>query len=1056
MSRSKVSTASVAGERRRARAGGQAVAWLAAFITIVASTAAAQPDGEEGVVEIHAKFSGWSVEARRALAEGFRKKHPDTIVQLPEAGPGVIAFAKGEVDLWLNMIPAGAFSSEGPELQKPEPIVLGYVAMAAFVHPSHDLESISMPALRRIVGSRTPTLWSEVGSRRRDFVRIWSSPGNLDILYSLKYDHQTGEEIRVQPEQQDPARIAEAERLRREVERLGFRERVLARLLEDRSGLAILRYDRDRAQSGLQPLAVRPAAGADAVPLTPRTVGEGRYEARLVCCAYVHPDASAAAKDFVEWLQGDEAGRILARHYIFRADNIKHAPSIIATARPRRSYERRAFEGAIDGAVAVLPTRLISRYFLMTSDSHQAAYEHAILEGIAADGRLDMVDRASIEAALRERELSLSGLVKRAEDPKPIVAADVIVLPRIVTNSAQTELWLTALHPPTASTLDELRLGIDPADPLTFDKPLEQIVAAWWPGVLRSLEQIRTQSRWIVAPIMPADIDQAGEVIVAERRLRGILRSADEVALVDGPVLTATQRELVMNLMGLSRDRQGGFAPSFDYLVDGEMIDERTLLLTVRNRGYEPIARQRFTDNEGAARLDAATRWLKARVTEASKPDGTAESAIGDSWAKLQARVKYRRALDLERWITIWDLLHIEHHAVRPEKTPSFRLMQDQHAASVIAASFERFRRDAMRLAPDAAARILEGVSINAPAQSMRYESTRLLFVDGEQLSPAVRRDLAGQWARYARRLAELYTPLHRSIAERAKTTSDRFSGSTTSFQPLEPQLDALRRTFWDEVHRASQFDPTWPDPMDRIVSSWSRVTRNDVSPWVDQPPTTQFDAMRYFIDTFPDADRYPSLLLNYGQLAVRFAKRVDRNLPSTVDRKRVQRRYFEEGIDAYLRFCGEFVVRNERELPHLKGEFRFQHYDHLLYYIFEYARIVQPDARTRRQLIERWAEAFDGSPELAPPSGFVRLMLHAGLGEYEQFMALLRKLQRAQPDSSKMPWRGPNDAKRRSNQSSAVANALAKAMPYITGDHEEANRLREWLEGKRDLEALP
>ncbi len=290
------------------------------------------------------------------------------------------------------------------------------------------------------------------------------------------------------------------------------------------------------------------------------------------------------------------------------------------------------FDAKVEGSLAVLPTLRLSTYYLMVGQSHQAAYEQSIFESLAADGRLKPVERAQLAKAMQERELQL------AESPQaanaPMIAADVLVFSWIASRGGQGLLHVQAVHAPTTALLGEIELPIDAGHPLQFTPPLGEMLARWWPGVLRALVNARTRPVWTVVDVFagqaecaktapgprrgPVDAD-AGQAELA-KAAAAIRRGLDEALAAEPTVFHAapvplggTQQESLLWRMGLSQSMGGGFCRAADYLVDARLSAPGKLELRLRGSDSQVAARTVLSEPDQAKLVATAKAWLAAR-----------------------------------------------------------------------------------------------------------------------------------------------------------------------------------------------------------------------------------------------------------------------------------------------------------------------------------------------------------------------------------------------------------------------------------------------------------
>jgi hypothetical protein len=301
--------------------------------------------------------------------------------------------------------------------------------------------------------------------------------------------------------------------------------------------------------SGLKVLKIGADASSARGP-SPEAVASGAYPVALPVSVLVHPKASPAAKDFAAWLQSREAAEVLAKHSIYSKALAKRAGT--ATMFPATE----PYKGAIAGAVSVLPPEVLNPYILTVKESHLAAYEDAIYSAIAADNRLNIVNRSELRKIWRERQYAL---LSGESDFKPAVSADVFAAPAVVLAGSSSRLRIQFFYGPTASLLDEISVPIDPSAPVRFDVPLEETVAAAWQKVLTRLSQARTRPKWAVLGVYSATEKTMAQAAGIESALQEMLAMDEGVFLSQTFDLEAAQQEMLMAMMGTGRPVYGSF-----------------------------------------------------------------------------------------------------------------------------------------------------------------------------------------------------------------------------------------------------------------------------------------------------------------------------------------------------------------------------------------------------------------------------------------------------------------------------------------------------------------
>jgi len=420
------------------------------------------------------------------------------------------------------------------------------------------------------------------------------------------------------------------------------RTKMLEQAAADPKLMAFMALDEKLSSSGVKILPVRFDGGPPVAP-TINSVLSGEYRYRICMLLAIHPKASEAARAFAQELLGTEFARELEEHdyyWISRESKWQAAPAT-ESIWPALAAETQRLE--ISGAAAVLPLQMMSKHFLLAGPNEQQAYELAVQDGIAADKRLKLVDRAELTRVLTERKLALEG--SGPQPDRPLIAADVIVLSRVVTEATKPYLLVQAYHSASGSCIGWLKLPIDPAKPTAFSVPLSQRVGQWWPGVLRNLAAAQTRPAWTVTGRQAASASDDASADKVRAAVRRELAGDERLFLAEFSPLADTQREVLMRLMGLTRP-SGGFAAQ--YVVDvmpGEsgkaslrILDGTTLrvLDQVVLAGNDPVGQ--------------AEVWLTSQVQRFIKPTALVTANPAEVQARRrQAQLELERGLELAK-----------------------------------------------------------------------------------------------------------------------------------------------------------------------------------------------------------------------------------------------------------------------------------------------------------------------------------------------------------------------------------------------------------------------
>lgn len=1007
-------------------------------------------------------------DAMREAANAYKREHTGAEFESLRQDRIVNNWFNGSVDLfathgWLYHIMKGATQQRFEQMSDGmSEHVLGYAPVVAVVHPDNPVDAISMDQLRLIRKMPRVVSWQELGWDEGGDVTRWIQ-GVFDTVWALQYD-ESGQAADVPDELKHPDEkkqqrtreemLAAGRQRAAQMKRSHTIDELLQAVAKDRRAIAIVKLDDKVLASGLKMLQVHAGDASKPVAMTPRAVADGTYPLRLAARLYVHPQASDAVKRFVTYLASDAGQAMLARHRIY---NRGHAPDLSITNTPGSEYTatwpdapavqpRPAWVGPIDGAVALLPTKMVSPYFLMAGAAHQELYEQAIFAGIAADGRLSLVDRQRMDALLRERQLQTLD-VQRQDTPGPLVAADILVVPTIMTRGANAFLRIVALHAPTAAVLDSLDVPLDGQRPARFDQPLDQIIRQWWPHVLSALHAARTQPRWHLFAATTSDLSLLESAQQTDGYLLAHLRSRHDVLSVAGPVISDTQREVLMRLIGMSRDRAGGFTPLFDYLVQGRQVTDTQLQLTVSDANFEPIESTTIVAKDGDDRLRQARQWLDAQMHKhrSRLSDGLADDSARRNGARLQSRMAWNAAMEL-------GFAYVDHIDKLTRYVPSAGGPQNVVDYAVARSRMERYARRSWtyRLAVEKL-----GGSTDALAPVPRWakpEKNHSTIAAPERiwLTDAKRRELIAQWTDAARQAANQYAT-QAAIVAKYKKQGLTLNASYDLKRPQATNVSNLHRQYWQHIERAGQLDPTWQRAAYMLATVSSAIRAPDVE--------SRFVYMKRYLADFPDSKSHEVMLYDFARFSLTVGEKMTdryRDVPPTVDRIRMQQQYMRQGLDAYFTFLQEYVLPDRMTGPYMPGKVRYQHYWHLLAWIERFLRQCNPSEDVQQQIIAAWAKRFDEHPTEAPHSDFVRLVALGVAEKHNAFFNLLADLQQRWPKPNGLPWSFVVQQRDRAYTYNCVGENVTRLISRIDGDQPMANMFDKWLHGKLAVSQLP
>ncbi|MBI5440018.1 MAG: phosphate ABC transporter substrate-binding protein [Deltaproteobacteria bacterium] len=252
------------------------------------------------VAVIQNKGSDTMVNLAQAWAEAYKKAAPSVEVEVSGGGSGVgiAALIKGAVDLAnasRNMKPKEIEEAKKNNGKVPKEFVVGYDALAIFVHKDNPLNEITMNQLAQIYaeGGRI-TKWSELGVRlpsgRDEIIRVsrQSSSGTYEFLRERvlkKKDFKLGS-----------------------LDLNGSKE--VVELVANTPG-AIAYSGMGYATRGIKMLGVAPKPGAPAVPPTVETTLDRSYPIARSLQMYTLGEPEGAVKEYLSWILSEPGQKIV-------------------------------------------------------------------------------------------------------------------------------------------------------------------------------------------------------------------------------------------------------------------------------------------------------------------------------------------------------------------------------------------------------------------------------------------------------------------------------------------------------------------------------------------------------------------------------------------------------------------------------------------------------------------------------------------------------------------------------------------------------------------------
>jgi hypothetical protein len=777
--------------------------------------------------------------------------------------------------------------------------------------------------------------------------------------------------------------------------------------------------------------------------------------------------AKPAAQQFFKWIQMPAAAEAIVETHLASSDaDYPFAPASLEVEGQRRVRQDAPPEtkepkplpprvDKIDGAVAVLPFASVSRYFLMADDSHRVFYEDKLFEVIEKDGRLTMVDRTQLKKTIEEQKLSL--LRTESLSKRPIIAAGVFVVPRLVTKENKAYFRIEAIHGASATSLGILEVPVDPADPMKFNPSLEKRIQAWWPWVLDTLRRVRTKPRWYVHDVTCEELDQVVTSDELLRHLRHQLQWDRRIAPANGPAMTLTQQERLLHLMGMSENRAGSFVPKYDYAVEGRLQPDGTLQMILRDAWFKRLAEKQFTQTDPTERLTAVQTWIKDQI--ASHPGriltDDASSELLKRWIHLQSRLEFNYACDLKDVYCGFESDSKTYHFENGKTGFNLVLILADRHADRHRAIYQSCMKAVRKLDPDA--KTPPEARIPSVDKLLDRKNTKTCYaVPGKKiLSKELARELVDHWLQKAADSAAKY---HRSaeLCKKLKAEGRKVEGLYSHRIANRKELNLVANRYWRHAQRVVQLDPMWEQgalPLlggEDIGGSWYGRSITFTGDAV-------LDARCFFLSRFPNSKHYETVLYDLSRNASTMGKLYPKYSPFSP--KQTAAKYSRMTIEAGMEFCRKYVLPNKIQSGYMPGESRYLHYRDLLYRIRLYFSKAGATPEHEEWAISLWkSQLGNDTAKGVPHSDFIRLAAAAEREDLKGFFKILRNLQQRWPDPGTLPWKHFNNDKE--NPSTYRVNCdLVIEMLQVFSYKMQAKydrQFRDWAEGKIATKDLP
>jgi len=328
-------------------------------------------------------------------------------------------------------------------------------------------------------------------------------------------------------------------------------------------------------------------------------------------------------------------------------------------------------------------------------------------------------------------------------------------------------------------------------------------------------------------------------------------------------------------------------------------------------------------------------------------------------------------------------------------------------------------------------ARLLDSATIE-----MRLRNAQLAILAGETLSAqdanalqaAARQWLAGQVARnkarpapastgvatddWARRQAQAEMEIARRLRNQIPgwrfDESGRFwtwTGPASVHRFPEDLAAAAEAAANRHFRRAAQLDPTLEEaayealPDLRVLGDYYASSNDgNVKSVADLWP------LERFLDAFPQSPRHCAVLTRLALLCTNLASKVA--LAPSADDTAVRSALYRKGLDGYALYMERYYLHGKAD----KTYHACMVFSHYLYHLQAYIELAPPSAREPDALVADWSRRFDGFPDKAPHSDFVRLMVFRHRNDRPAFLALLTKMQQRWPDPGHPQWSETKD----------------------------------------------
>lgn len=280
-----------------------AILIVAGLALVILAGCAPKGKGGHTRTVIQNKGSDTMVNIAQAWAEEYKKVRPDVELEVSGGGSGVgiAALTKGAVDIAnasRNMKPKEKEEATANTGKTPHELVVGYDALAIFVHKDNPIEEISMEQIAQIYAEGGKiTRWSDLGV---------SMPGNKDKIIRISRQSSSGtyEFLRSKVLKNVDFKLGSCDLN-------GSKE--VVELVANTPG-AIAYSGMGYATSAVKMLRVREKPDSPAVMPNEKTAMDKSYPISRSLLMYTLGEPAGEVKNYLDWVQADPGQAILKQN----------------------------------------------------------------------------------------------------------------------------------------------------------------------------------------------------------------------------------------------------------------------------------------------------------------------------------------------------------------------------------------------------------------------------------------------------------------------------------------------------------------------------------------------------------------------------------------------------------------------------------------------------------------------------------------------------------------------------------------------------------------------